>query len=319
VPARFWLMTILCLSVAAGVVAARMIAFRPRYAAPLFTILSAIVVLDGWMYVPTAAAPSFGGYPAALRGQVVLELPPGDHARDIAAQFRAVVGGWRTVNGYSGYLPSHYPALDDSVRFGDSAPFSVFRDATDLHVVVPDDSPTLEHLVLTQPGAVRIGRGSGISTYRLPHAPLGPAARVSGRRLPFAAVRSPCSIEPPARITDGDPQSRWRCEPDGDEPHLIVDLGRIAVPAALVYRLGAFNWEYPRHLSIETSEDGVLWTPSWSGSVFEPVLRGALANPRELSFTLPLPPRAARYLRFRHTGGDEQHGWSITELEAWGN
>jgi hypothetical protein len=317
VPARFWLMTVLCLSVVAGLVTVRILALRPRYVArAVVGLASVVIVFDGWARVPVERAPELFPGAAQLRGKVVLEAPPGTTARDAAAQFRAVVGHWTTINGYSGYTPSHYSALTDGIAFQDPAVFSVFRDAADLYVITQDDD-SLGDFVSRQPGAARVA-GMPIEAFRLPQQPPPPAAHASGERLQIAAVRSRCSIEPPAHLTDGDEQSRWRCEPDGDDHHLLVDLGHVVVPAALVLRLGPYHWEYPRHLLIETSEDGAAWSEAWSASALEPVLRGALANPRALSFTLALQGRPARYVRFRHTGRGGSHGWSLTELEVWG-
>jgi hypothetical protein len=113
VPARFWLMTVLCLSVVAGVVVATGTRGRSRSVALVTVLLAASGVLsDGWVD-RIAAAPLPDAVPGAalLAGATVLDVPPGILSRDIASVFRAVNGGWKTVNGYSGWWPSYYHAL----------------------------------------------------------------------------------------------------------------------------------------------------------------------------------------------------------------
>ena len=109
-PGRFWLMATLCLAVVAGLAAKELLARRSRRAAMALTaVLAAGLLSDGWATIPAVPAPAAFPDPVALRGQTVLQLPVGD-LNDFAPQFLAVAGGWRSVNGYSGYEPRFYEA-----------------------------------------------------------------------------------------------------------------------------------------------------------------------------------------------------------------
>ena len=100
----------------------------------------------------------------------VMELPVGDQLGDIAAEFRAVTGGWRTVNGFSGYEPASYDALRKASAAGSAAMFGAVR-GEDLHVLVREDASELRMIVEEQPGAEQTGNGGGLRQYRIPAAP----------------------------------------------------------------------------------------------------------------------------------------------------
>jgi hypothetical protein len=172
VPARTWLFTILSLSVVAAFVVGhlfRRLAPRRAMAALAIVLLSAAVLADGWIgriAVQPAPPPVPGA--SVLADKIVMELPLGDTYRDIAALWRAVVGGWRTVNGLSGYAPSGYGALVQAAKIGSDELFRPFVDHHDLHVVVFDGNPRLDALVGRQPGAELVARSQEARLYRIP-------------------------------------------------------------------------------------------------------------------------------------------------------
>ena len=69
----------------------------------------------------------------------------------VAPEYQAAIGGWKSVNGYSGYGPNYYPALQDGVRAELDELFEPFRAQQDLHVVVSADATRLRALVERQP------------------------------------------------------------------------------------------------------------------------------------------------------------------------
>jgi hypothetical protein len=142
VPARFWLITLICLSTAAGLFLADTLPRRrPAVRAALVVAAGVALLADGWMPpFPTPPAPAMVPDPAALRGGLVHHLPL-DPFTDIASTWRAATGGWRSVNGYSGYGPNYYTALSQAAAAHDDALFLPFRRrGEDLHVVVADEA-----------------------------------------------------------------------------------------------------------------------------------------------------------------------------------
>jgi hypothetical protein len=211
VPARFWLMTVLCLSVAGGLFAATVLRGHTRLRrAAVLALLAVAIMADGWAApVPAQPPPAAAPDPAALRGGVVLELPVEPYP-DIGATWRAVTGGWRSVNGYSGYAPNYYATLQTASRIADASALDPFRRGHDLHVLVADDATSAREMVERQPGVVPVARGNGLRQYRLPA--LGPApAPVRRERLPIDNVMTTCVPADVRLAFDGDDRTLWEC------------------------------------------------------------------------------------------------------------
>jgi hypothetical protein len=87
------------------------------------------------MTIPAAPVPRGIAEGAALRGTTVMALPIGDLHGDVATSYRAVAGGWRSINGYSGYEPGYYEALRTLSQAHDGALFAPFRDREDVQII----------------------------------------------------------------------------------------------------------------------------------------------------------------------------------------
>ena len=170
VPARFWLLSMLCLAVLMGLLVTELLKRRSQPAkAALVMVAAAGLLLDGWAWIPAAPVPSPVPRPDLLRGSVVLELPIGDLLRDVAAVHRAVSGGWQTVNGFSGNEPAGYDRLRKASADGDAA--AILRDlavSEELHVLVSDDAPErLRRSMEDVPASERVGQSNGLTQYRV--------------------------------------------------------------------------------------------------------------------------------------------------------
>jgi hypothetical protein len=167
VPARFWLLTALCLAVFMGVLIAAMLKRRSRLVtAVTVAVASCGLGADGWAWIPAREVPVTAPRPDLMRGGVVLELPAGETIRDVAAVYRAVMGGWRTVNGYSGYEPAGYQQLREASADG-TVVFEPWLTGGTLHVLVSEDATALNRLVANERGSQRIAQFGGLVQYRI--------------------------------------------------------------------------------------------------------------------------------------------------------
>jgi hypothetical protein len=285
VPARFWMMTVMCLVIFMGLVVAQLVTRWSRRTAAIFLAAAACALAaDGWMTIPTAAVPAAAADAAALKGATVLVLPLGDLAPDVAAVYHAVTGGWSSVNGYSGYEPGYYEALRTLSRAEDETLFEPFVERGDLHVVTPERQ------------------------YRMPRrAAVQRRPPELGQRVGIAGLTASCSPEELAYASDGNLQTRWVCGIQTAEHQITIDLGQLTRAGAVVHTLGAVAADFPRQLLIETSPDGETWATAWQGSPAAAVLFATMDAPRITRVVLPFPPRAARYVRLRQ----------VAELEVW--
>jgi hypothetical protein len=167
VPARFWLTSALCLAALMGILVAEVLKRRSRPVAFAIVVAAAIgLIADGWAWIPVARPPEDALRPDLLRSEVVLELPAGETRGDIAAVYRAVTGGWRTVNGFSGYEPREYERLREASRAG-TIDFEPLLSHGTLHVLVAESAAHLQQLVAGQPGSELIGQAGGLLQYRI--------------------------------------------------------------------------------------------------------------------------------------------------------
>jgi hypothetical protein len=317
VPARLWMMVALCLAVFMGLVIARLLAARTHRAVRLIVLAGACgLIADGFTTIRAAEVPR--PLPSGVSGRTVLFLPIGDIHGDIAAGYHAIMQGFRTINGYSGYEPAHYEALRTLAQAQDDRLFGPFVSRGDLHVVVSSQQAEWREMVERQPGARLESSLGSTLLYRVPSRPVPPLpTRPSGVRLPLVAVTSQCSPERIALLTDGDLATGWGCGIRSPDQSLTADVGVSSHIGAIVHAIGSAGVYFPRQLRVETSLDGVAWSMAWEGSPAAEVLYAALASPRETRMVIEFTPRPARYVRLMQLGREGDYGWSMAELEVW--
>jgi hypothetical protein len=295
VPARFWMMTVLCLAIVAGRAIPVLLGGRSARAGAGFLAAAAVaLLLDGWVTIPAAAIPLPVADTGSLRGRTVMLVPAGEAQRDVGGVYQAVAGGWTAINGFSGYEPPYYEALRTLSQAGDPLVFEVFARTRPIHIV-------------DERGSVR----------ELPAQSGQRAAAPEGRRLPARAVGASCSPEGMVYATDARMDTRWVCGVQEADAQIAFDLGSAAPVGTVVHALGPLGADFPRHLVIETSLDGTSWTPAWEGSPAAGVLVAAMEAPRQTRVVLSFTPRPAQYVRLRQTGRHDRNYWSIAELEVW--
>jgi len=317
VPARFWMVTTICLGVIAGLVVAELIDRRRRLVRIVLTTALAVLVLaDGWVNpMPTVAVEPSPFAPATLMNRVVLRLPVRDVV-DMAATYQAVVGGWRSINGYSGYGPNYYPALTYGVGAGDGTVFQPFRDMSDVDLLVWNKEGALLQFVERQPGVQRIAALSELSHYLLPRRGQATEGRSAGTRIPVAAAHGSCHDDALRKALDLDAATVWSCGPSALEQSIEIDLGQEVMTGAVVNGLGRFVDQFARDFTVETSTDRIEWAPAWRGSLAGQTIRGGFDDPKSIRIVIPYSPRLTRYIRLRHPPAPDYY-WVITELEVW--
>jgi hypothetical protein len=318
VPARFWMMTVICLTIVLGFAVARLLSrCSRRAAAAIVTVAACGLVADGLTTIPAAAVPA--GIPDAGRalGAPVLALPLGDIQRDVGSVYHAVSGGWRSVNGFSGYAPPYYEALRTLSRARDEALFQPFRERGDLHVVVDERDDGMRALVEGQSAVELIGVSGGRRQYLMARRAANRPVLALGQRIGIASLTASCSPEGVVYAMDDDIDTRWVCGTQVADEWMTIDLGRVTIVGAIAHTLGPLGADFPRELVLDTSTDGAAWESAWQGSPAAAVLSAALESPRLTRAVLPFVPRDARYVRLRQIGRDDGNYWSIAEVEAW--
>jgi hypothetical protein len=170
VPARFAMLMILCLSQAAALALVRVAGQRPARFLAAALVLG--VALDGWVPAlktdPTPDPIDLSGFDRAIP---VLELPMEDLYSDTTAMLRATVHGHPLVNGYSGYLPPRYEALQQEMQDFSPDALRGLRTSGPLLVVINharDREGKSRAFVAAAPGAALVRETPAVLIYSLP-------------------------------------------------------------------------------------------------------------------------------------------------------
>ena len=169
VPARAWMVAALCLAILVGFGTLAVIARFPRYRRTIVFALASLIVVEGWSTDGTANVPPLTIERAIPRGALALDLPMDEGYQNALPQYRAVLLGYRTINGYSGYEPPHFSPLRHRIAEISPAALDSYRRVEDLYVILrPGEFPLVAQWVANLPGAELLFAHAGNRLYKLP-------------------------------------------------------------------------------------------------------------------------------------------------------
>jgi hypothetical protein len=270
VPARFFMLTTLCLAIAAGLAVAALGNGRGRAVAAAGCLLAFV---DGWILpMPLGAPPRPFGTPLAANARV-LELPVDDDNINVQAMYRETLHGLPVVNGYAGYVPPHMSVIAWGLRRFDPSILTELRRGRPLYVVVANHPMAAAWTAFmdAQPDAQMIGISGAGRLYAMAAAPFPPQVAVGA---PLANVH-------------GDASDDW----------LTFDLGTPRTVRALDVETRGYVHNLPPTIVVETSPDGRSWTKTTEEPPGALALAGALRQPLAVPLRLLLPDPARRFLR----------------------
>jgi hypothetical protein len=272
VPARFFMLSTLCLAVAAGIAVAALAAARRRTWA-VAAAACAMAFVDGWIVpLPLGAPPRPFGVPI-VAGARVLELPVDDDAVNIAAMYRETLHGLPVVNGYAGYVPPTATVIDWALSRRDPSILTELRRGHPLYVVVANHRSSEQWTAFmdAQNEAQMVGVSGAGRLYLMPASPFPKQVTIGA---PLAGVRG----------TGG---GGW----------LTFDLGGLRTVRALDLRTGGRTGLLRPTIVVETSLDGSTWTQATEEAPGALALAGALVEPLAVPLRVLLPDPSARFLR----------------------
>jgi hypothetical protein len=312
VPARFWMMAVLCLAAAGAIVISRIRSSRARLAAAAIAVIG--LLIDGWPS-PILLGADPGMQVTHTDAIARLGLPL--DGNETETMYGAIAQQRPVFNGYSGYMaPQHY-ALADLLERGDVRILQRLAAEGPIEVVVRHDldpQGRWRRFLSSVPGARLAEATSTWSVFRVQSTSPAPSA-AAGSRLAIAHLSASVDDKDVGAVVDGNLDSRWHAAPQESGATIVIDLGNIQRPSAVVMSLGAYAAQYPRTLDISLSMDGASWEQAWIGDTALATYDAAVASPRDIPVTIPLPRREARYVRLSEVGSSPR-GWSIVELEV---
>jgi hypothetical protein len=314
VPARFWMMALVCLSAVAALAIER-IPIRARRI--VVSLAIAGLLLDGWPAVfRVHPAPERRPSPPGVSAR--LELPI-DTDRDAAALYQQTFDGVPLVNGFSGYVAPHYYALRGLLAAADPRILQALSSRGAVGVIVDhaaDRDGAYRKFVLAYPGVYLHQSHSGWSSYTVP-------ANVGGDLIPDA-TGTPIRIKaldafpsPPhtPRATDGDLTTRWSGGVQRSAADFTIELDQPGRVGQLVTDLGEFWTDFPMRVRLDVSPDGSRWETVYLGDAALHAYYGALRHPKQAPIVFAVARDNVRFIRLTQLGWGA-HDWSIAEVRV---
>ena len=313
VPARFWMMTVACLSVA-GALAVHRLAGRARQVVVLLAVTG--LLLDGWPRpFPVLAAPALRPSPPGSMAR--LDLPSTDLG-DASALYQQMFDPIPLYNGFSGYSPPHYGAMRAMLDDGDDRIFAVLAARGQLGVVVDhagDADGALRQRIMAIPGAAAVRIESDWSSYRVPQSSAVPTVpEASGQPVKIKSVNASSSLTPTGDAIDGRLYTLWDGGPQRSPVSFTIELDQPSRVSQLVMMLGPFAVAFPARLHVEVSSDGSEWHTVYRGSSALQAYCGSLRDPKRVPLVFPLERDNVRFVRLEQFG-TSKHNWAIAEIE----
>ena len=314
-PARFWVLATLALSVLVAFGVARLARGRTRWV--VAAAAAAAIVIEGWMHVTAIPLNPFPSVLPAEANAVVLELPTERPEANTEAMLRATTGGYRTLNGYSGYEVPHFVPMSAGLQLRDEAVITELRRRTALYVSVRSDNGDgwRGWLTRTYGDAQAVRASSERALYRLSKLEYTPT--VVGRAIPFTVQSVSCGKAFASFVADGSLDTRWHCGEETAGQQITLDASEITTLSAVAPALGPYPTDTPRHLRVETSMDGARWDTVSSEPGWAAAMKAGWADATRMELLIPFTPVRARYLRLTQLGEPSRFFWSIAELRLF--
>jgi hypothetical protein len=316
VPARFWMLAVMCLSTVTALVVARIESPHVRRLVAAGAIVGLLV--DAWPRAyPVVSAPGMRVTGSAAR--VRLGLP--FHETQPETMYGAIAEARPVFNGYSGYAAPQHAALRDLLEHRDPRILPRLAASEPIEVIVEsagDADGQWNAYVRSQPRARQIHAEPEWTAYEIPASGALPLPPPTGQTLRVARIETSHNRPDINAVLDGDLETRWHARPQAGGETINVELDGTHHVTAIVLSLGTYANQYPRALDVEVSADGATWTSAYSGDTALDAYDAALRSPREIPIALRIDRDGVRYIRLRQTGSEPRTGWTIVELRVIG-
>lgn len=319
VPARFGMLTMLCLGQTAAIVAARIAAVKARPV--IMGVLALGVLADGWVpRMPVAATPPMLDLPGTDPRAIVLEVPTRDVWTDAAAMLRATRHGHAVVNGFSGYLPPHYRVLQEGLVNGDDSALDALRQIAPLVVIVnrsEDETGAQAAFISRAPDAQLLYRSTIGPVYKFAAKP-APTRSASEQPLTIARVETNSHALAAGALVDGTPEAWTTATPQQEGTTVTVSLARPSTVSRIEMDLGSSPMDYPRRLQVAVVQPDGTTKTLWAGGTAGYVVTAVLADRIRVPVSIDLPPAIASRLVLTLLTGDADYHWTVAELRVFG-
>jgi hypothetical protein len=314
VPARFWMMALVCLSALAAIAVNR---FHGRNRGIVVLAAASGLVLDGWPRTFLVVdAPERRPSPPAVAAR--LDLPLTIH-RDSLALYQQMFERVPLHNGFSGHSAPHYHALEQLLAAHDPRILQALTAAGPLGVVIDhstDADGAYRAYVMSVPGVAVHEVHHGWSSYRLPaNTGANPLPDASGAPLRIKALSASVGAPYVHDAIDGSLKTRWTGGVQRLPVDFTIELEQRGYVRQVVTALGPFSRDFPIRLRVDVSADGARWETVFEGDTALHTYFAGLRHAKDVPLVFRIDRGDVRFIKLSQLGSG-QHDWSIAELSV---
>jgi len=314
VPARFWMMALICLSVIAAMMIHRL---QGRTRTVVTWIAAVGLMLDAWprSYIVLAAPEPRLAPPGVVAR---LDLPM-DTDHGAAALYYQTFESVPLYNGFSGYDAPHAFAMRAMLDAYDARMLRVLAARGPLGVVIDHNADTegaIRKFVSAYPGAKQHENHADWSSYVLPPATtIESIPEEKGQAIAIKALAAFPSQPHTPRAVDGSLKTRWSGGVQQVAADFTIEIAEPGYVGQVVVDLGEFITDYPKRLHMEVSPDGITWETAFLGDTVLQAYYAAVRHPGRKPLVLPVDRNGVRFIRLKQLGWGT-HDWSIAEIRV---
>jgi len=314
VPARFWMMSLACLSALAALAVNRLQG-RARYVVTTIAVIG--LALDGWpREFVVLAEPERRVTPPGVVAR--LDLPM-TLDQDALALYQQTFDGVPIYNGFSGYPAPHQYAMRELLFAGDDRVLRALTARGALGVVIDhgsDPEGAVRRFVSRYPGATLHETHPTWSSYVLPATSAADLVPDEfGTAIPIKALTAFPRQPHAARAIDGSLKTRWSGGLQQSSADFTIEVAEPGPVAQVVIDLGEFWTDFPVRVRIDVSADGSEWDAIFLGDAALQTYYAALRHPKRVPVVYPIGRDHVRFIRFTQLGWGT-HDWSIPEIRV---
>lgn len=314
VPARFWMMCLVCLSVLAALAINRL---HGRARRVVVALAAAGLVLDGWpktffVLPEPERRPAPPGIVARLDLPLTLDV-------DAQALYQQTFEEIPLYNGFSGYGAPHLYPMRELLLAGDVRILQALTSRGAVGVVIDhhfDEKGQHRQFVAAYPGARLHESHATWSSYVLPAGQAGDLLPDrAGQPVPIKSLDAFPSPPHTPRALDGNLRTRWSGGVQRAAADFTIELEQAGRVAQVVAALGEFMTDFPIRLRVSVSPDGSQWEIVHDGDTMLHAYYAAVRYPREIPLVIPVDRDNVRFIRLQQMGWGK-HDWSIAEIQV---
>jgi hypothetical protein len=320
VPARLWLLVVLCLAIVLAIGLARFGRERPRQRLATALLVCVGLVGESWMRaLPLWPVPDrVAALEARASSTPVVELPLGATDAETAAMYRGIYHHAPVVNGYSGHFPPAYLMLRTALQHDDAAALLPLLEISPLEAVIDRrnrDAARWTALVEQAGGTFDTSSGPYRLYYLDRRPPRGTPSQ--GSPITLRSAMTDQGRDVLGALQDAD--MKTFVYERTSAAHTVRSVEVTADRTCAIDEVELTMSTAPPFLDVRDRDADGSWRSVWTGLMGEAAVRAALAHPAAPQIRIRFPPRRSSSLQLVLHPSRKGDAWLLAGVRLFGS